>query len=97
MLSSDLTAIRAEERTAHVAARRVVLRNYARKVREATTIAHRDGRRHALSMLLTDILCTAWPVGLTEWRRLTDGLRAHLRGDLDLAQLADLARAVEAS
>lgn len=93
-----LESIRAEERTAHVAARRVVLRNYARKVREATTIAYAPKRHDALSLILTDVLCAPWPASLTdEALRLAAGLRAYYRGDGDLAQLADLARAVEAS
>ena len=60
-----LESIRAEERTAHVAARRVVLRNYARKVLTATTIGHPFKRAVALERIASDLI-VAWPDCLRE-------------------------------
>ena len=93
-----LTAIRAEERTAHVAARRVVLRNYARKVLTATTIGHPFKRAVALERIASDLICAAWPADLlAKAQELGGACDRARRGELPLAQLADLARAVEAS
>ena len=98
MLSSDLTAIRAEERTAHVAARRVVLRALADKVLTATTIGHPFRRGVALERIASDLICAAWPGDLlAKAQELGGACDRARRGELPLAQLADLARAVEAS
>lgn len=93
-----LESIRAEERTAHVAARRVVLRAIAAKVLVATTIGHPFKRGVALERIASDLICAAWPADLlAKAQELGGACDRARRGMLPLAQLADLARAVEAS
>ena len=93
-----LESIRAEERTAHVAARRVVLRAIAGKVLVATTIGHPFRRNVALERIASDLICAAWPADLlAKAQELGGACDRARRGELPLAQLADVARAVEAA
>lgn len=93
-----LESIRAEERTAHVASRRVVLRAIAGKVLTATTIGHPFRRGVALERIASDLICAAWPGDLlAKAQELGGACDRARRGELPLAQLADLARATEST